>query len=53
MEWEVAAGRYRTLFAVFGIRSQDILLRLKNRRRAHVQEKLADLDAEWQELLTR
>ena len=55
-EWEVAVDRYRTLFVAFGIRSQDILLRLTNRRhyiRPHVQEYLAGLDAEWEERLTR
>ena len=31
-EWEVAVGRYRALFAAFGIQTQDILLRLTNRR---------------------
>ena len=31
-EWEAVVGRYRALFTAFGIRSQDILLRLTNRR---------------------
>ena len=55
-EWEVAVGRYRTLFVAFGIRSQDILLRLPNRRLyigPHVQEYLAGLDTEWEERPTR
>ena len=56
MEWGVAVGRYRALFAAFGIRSRDILLPLTNRRRyfgPHVQEYLAGLDAEREEHLTR
>ena len=55
-EWEEAVGRYRALFTAFGIRSQDILLRLTDRRLCigpHVQEYLVGLDAEWEELLTR
>ena len=55
-EWEAAVGRYRALFTAFGIRSQDVLLRLTNRRLyigPQVQECLAGLDAEWEELLTR
>ena len=43
-EWEVAVGRYRALFAAFGIRSQNVLLRLTNRRLCiglHVQDYLA------------
>ena len=55
-EWEVAVDRYRTLFVAFGIRSQDILLRLPNRRLyigPLVQEYWAGLDAEWEERLTR
>ena len=55
-EWEVAVDLYRTLFAAFGIRSQDILLRLPNRRLyigTQVQEYLAGLDVEWGEHLTR
>ena len=31
-EWKTAAAHYRTLFAACGIRPQDILLRLPNRR---------------------
>ena len=31
-EWEVAVGRYRALFAAFGIQAEDIILRLTNRR---------------------
>ena len=44
------------LFAAFGIRSQNVLLRLTNRRLyigPHVQEYLAGLDAEREERLTR
>ena len=55
-EREVAAGRYRALFAAFGIHAQDILLRLTNRRLyigPHVQSYLADLDCEWEERLPR
>ena len=55
-KWEEAAGRYRVLFTTFGIRSQDILLPLTNRRLyigPHIQEYLVGLDAEWEELLTR
>ena len=55
-EWEVAVGRYRALFAAFGIRSQDVLLRLTHRRLyigLHVQTYLAGLDAEWEERSTR
>ena len=52
----MAVGRYRALFAAFGIRSQDALLRPTNRRLhigPHVQEYAAGLDAEWEERLTR
>ena len=55
-EWEVAVNRYRTLFVAFGIRSQDILLRIPNRRLyigPDVLDYLAGLDAEWEERLTR
>ena len=55
-EWEVAVRRHRALLAAFGIRSQNVLLRLTNRRlyiRTNVQEYLAGLDAEWEERLTR
>ena len=48
-EWEVAVGRYRALFAAFGIQAQDIVLRLANRRlyiAPQVQSSLADLDGE-------
>ena len=51
-EWNVAVGRYGALFAAFGIRSPDILLRLANRRLyngPHVQGCLAGLDAELKE----
>ena len=51
-QWEVAVGRYRALFAAFGIRSQTVLLWFTNRRLyigPHVQEYLAGLDAEWEE----
>ena len=40
-EWEVAVDRYRALFAAFGIRSQNVLLRLTYRQLyigSHVQE---------------
>ena len=55
-EWEIAAGRYRTLFAVYAIQPQDILLRLQNQRlyiAPHVQQYLVGLDAECGEQLTR
>ena len=55
-EWEVAAGRYRALFAAFRIQAQDILLRLTHWRLyigSHVQPYLAGLDGEWEERLTR
>ena len=48
-ELEVAVGRYRALFAAFGIQAQDIVLRLANRRlyiAPQVQSSLADLDGE-------
>ena len=51
-EWEVAVGRYHELFAAFGIRSQNVPLRLTNRRLyigSHAQEYLAGLDAAWEE----
>ena len=51
-EWEVVVGHYRIQFSAFGIRSQNIQLRLTNRRLyigPHVQEYLAGLDAEWEE----
>ena len=54
--WEEAAAHYRTLFVAYGIRPQDILLRLPNRRLyigPHVQEYLAGLDAELGERLMR
>ena len=55
-EWEEAASHYRTLFVAYGIRPQDILLRLPNRKLyigSHVQEYLAGLDAELGERLIR
>ena len=55
-KWGVAVDRYRTLFVVFEVRSQDILLPFSNRRlymAPHVHDYLADLDAEWEECLTR
>ena len=55
-EWEAAAALYRMLFAAYGVRPQDILLRLPNRRRCigpHVHEYLVGLDTEWEEQLTR
>ena len=50
--WEVTVGRYRALFAAFGTRPQDILLRLTNGGvyvGPHVQQYLAGLGAEWEE----
>ena len=55
-EWEMAAGRYRTLFAAYTIQPQDILLRLPNQIiyiALHVQQYLVGLDAECEERLTR
>ena len=55
-EWEVAVGRCRELFAAFGVQSQDVLLRLTNRRLyngSHAQEYLAGRGVEWEERLTR
>ena len=55
-EWKVAAAHYHTLFAAHGIRPQDILLRLPNRRLyvgPHLQEYSAAIDTEWEERLTR
>ena len=55
-EWEATAAHYRTLFTAYGIRSQDILLRLSSRRLysgPHVQEYLAVLDTEWEGRPTR
>ena len=55
-EWEMAAGRYRTLLAAYVIQPQDILLRLPNERLyigPHVQEYLVGLVAEWEKRLTR
>ena len=55
-EWKVAVDRYHTMFFAFGIRSQDILLRLPNRRLdigPHAQEYWTDLDVECEEHLTR
>ena len=52
----MAVDHYRKLCIAFGIQSQDILLRLSNRRLyigPHVQEYLAGLDAEWEERLTQ
>ena len=52
----MAVGRYRALFAAFGIRSQNVPLRLTNRWLyigPHVQEYLTGLDAEWEKCLTR
>ena len=53
--WRAAAGQYRELFAAYGIRLQDTLLRLLNRRiyiLPHVQEFLAGIDSTWEDLLT-
>lgn len=55
MLW-VCLKRMCLLILLKGIRSQDILFRLANRRLyigAHAQEHLAGLVAEWQERLTR
>jgi len=55
-EWRAAAGHYREVFAAYGIRPQDIVLRLQNRRiyiLPHVQEFLAGLDSTWEDRLTR
>ena len=55
-ERKVAVGRCRALFSVVGIRSQNVLLRLTNRRLyigPHVQEYLAGLEAKWEDRLTR
>ena len=48
-EWEPAVSRYRTLFTAFEILSQDVLLRLPNRRlyiAPHVQEYLVGLNSD-------
>ena len=55
-EWRAAAGHYREIFAACGIRPQDIVLRLQNRRiyiLPHAQESLAGLDFTREERLTR
>ena len=55
-EWEMAAGRYRTMFAAYAIQPQDILLRLQSQRlyiAPHVQQYLVGLDAECEEQLKR
>ena len=47
-EWRAAAGHYCEIFAAYGIRPQDTVLRLPNRRTyilPHVQEFLAGLDS--------
>ena len=51
-----AAGHYRETFAAYGMRPQDTVLRLPNRRvyiLPHVQEFLAGLDSTWEDRLTR
>ena len=55
-EWQAAAGHYREIFAAYGIRPQDTVLPLPNRRiyiLPHVQEFLAGLDSAWEDRLTR
>ena len=55
-EWRAAVGHYREIFAAYGIRPQDTVLRLPNRRiyiLPHVQEFLAGLDSTWEDRLTR
>ena len=55
-EWLEASAQHSTLFAAYGIRQQDILLRLPNRRHyiaLQVEEYLAGLDTEWEERSTR
>ena len=55
-EWRAAAGHYREILAAYGIRPQNTVLRLPNRRiyiLPHVQEFLAGLDFTWEDLLTR
>ena len=55
-EWRAAADHYREIFAAYGIRLQDTVLRLPNRRiyiLPHVQEFLAGLDSTWEDRLTR
>ena len=55
-EWRAAADHYREILAAYGIRPQDTVLRLPNRRiyiLPHVQEFLAGLDFTWEDLLTR
>ena len=55
-EWRAAASHYREIFAAYGIRPQDTVLRLPNRRiyiLPQVQEFLAGLDSTWEDRLTR
>ena len=55
-EWKAAAAHYRTLFIAYGIRWQDILLRILSGRLyigPHVQDYLAGVDTEWEERLPR
>ena len=55
-ELTAAAGHYREIFAAYGIRPQDTVLRLPNRRihiLPHVQEFLAGLDSTWEDRLPR
>ena len=51
-ERKAAVSRYRTFFAVFEIRSQNVLLR-RFYIRPHVQEYLVGFDSVWEEHLTR
>ena len=55
-KWEAATAHYRTLFIAYGIRSQDVLLRLPCRRLyigPRVQATLTGLDTEGEGRLTR
>ena len=55
-EWRAAAGHYREILAAYGIRPQDTVLRLPNRRiyiLPHAQEFLTGLDPTWEDRLTR
>ena len=54
-EWRAAADHYRESFAAYGIRPQDAVLRLPNRKiyiLPRVQESLAGLDSTWEDRLT-
>ena len=55
-KWRAGAGHYREIFAAYGIRPQDTVLRLPNQRiyiLPHVQEFLAGLYSTWEDRLTR